>query len=138
MRLLNLEDISEGQLITGKLVITRELVDGFMLLTGDQALVHVDLLHAQRLGFGDRIAHGFLVGSGYSRLLGMFLPGANTVIQKVHLDMVGPVFIGDTITYEVRVDRIILAVKCVKLILSASNQAAQVINKGIAVCKFLS
>ena len=73
---------------------------------------------------------------GYSRLLGMFLPGGNTVIHSVEMKMLAPAYVGDTLTYETKVVRIIEPVKSVQLELSAVNQNGVVVNKGTAICVF--
>ena len=135
-RLLSLSDLVEGQSWQEKIEITDKLVQGFISLTKDRALGHVDPEHAAKMGFDRCVVHGFLVSSGYSRILGMFLPGSNTVIHKVQIDMLAPVFVGDVITYKVHVGRIITAVKSVQLKLSAVNQDGEQVNKGMATCVF--
>ena len=135
-RTLSLDEIAVGQVWREEREITGEMLNGFIELTRDQALAHVDAGHSGRLGFDRCIVHGLLVGSGYSRILGMFLPGSNTVIHKIQLEMLSPVFVGDVLNYEVRVDRIIAAVKSVQLKLAAMNQEGKLVNQGTAVCTF--
>ncbi len=131
-----IEDLKVDQKWQEKIKMTEEMVNSFIKLTGDCALSHVDNAHAVKMGFERCILHGFLVSSGYSRILGMFLPGCNTVIHKVQIDMIAPVLVGDIITYEVKIDKISPAVKAVHLKLSAVNQKGVLVNKGSAVCVF--
>ena len=135
-RLLTLNDLEEGQSYQETVNVAEELVKGFIGLTQDHALGHVDPVHAVKMGFKRCIVHGFLVSCGYSRMLGMFLPGSNTVIHRIQLDMLAPVFMDDVITYTVTVRRIIAAVKSVQLDLSAVNQDDKQVNKGTATCVF--
>ena len=131
-----LDELASGQFYEREVTLTEERLRQFVELSGDSAPAHVDLAHAQALGFRDRIVHGFLVAVPYSAMLGMHLPGGNTVIQKLQLDMVAPVFVGDTLTYRVAVERIVPAVKAVVLSLSAHNDRGELVSRGSATCVF--
>ena len=133
---LSIEDLKEGQSWQETIHITSNLVETFMSLTQDQAPVHMDQNHAMLMGYEKPVVHGLLVGTGYSKILGMFLPGSNTVIHKIILEMLRPVFINDFLTYKVTVSRIIPAVHSTLLDLSAINQNNQLVNKGSATCVF--
>jgi 3-hydroxybutyryl-CoA dehydratase len=133
---LRFEDLVEGQSVFDDVTITEELLQAFVSVSGDRAPLHTDRQHALDMGFPDRMAHGLLVGMPYSRLLGMRLPGANTVIQKLQLDMLAPVRVGDTLRYSVAVHRIVPAVKACVLSLSATNSHGEVVNRGSATCVF--
>jgi acyl dehydratase len=135
-RLLSMEDLKEGQGWREKRVVTREFIQKFIDLTDDRALIHVDSDHAGAMGFDGCLVHGFLVASGYSRLLGMFLPGSNTVIHKVELDMMLPVYEDDMLEYQVKVERIVPAVRTVLLGLTTTNQHKKLVNRGKATCIF--
>ena len=133
---LFIEDLKEGQSWQETTHITSNLVETFMSLTQDQAPVHTNQNHAMLMGYEKPIVHGLLVGAGYSKILGMFLPGSNTVIHKIILEMLRPVFINDFLIYKVTVSRIIPAVHSTLLELSAINQNNQLVNKGSATCVF--
>ena len=107
-------------------------------LTGDDAPVHRDEAHARSMGYDKPIAHGFLVGSMYSQILGCELPGPDTVIMKVSLDMLKSVYIGETIRYQVTVSRISEAARTVVLDLSAKNVIDEQVSRGTAICLFKS
>jgi 3-hydroxybutyryl-CoA dehydratase len=113
---------------------TDEMVSAFCGLTNDSAPVHFDRDTAIAMGFKDKIVHGLLVAAIYSELLGCRLPGPNSIIQKLSLDMVAPVFVGDTISFRVVVTRFSEAVKAVSLSLSATNREGIVVSRGSAVC----
>jgi 3-hydroxybutyryl-CoA dehydratase len=86
------------------------------------------------MGFPAPIAHGLLIGAMYSSLLGRDLPGPNSVIMKLALDMVQPVLIGDGIEYSASVSRLTDAMQAVELRLSATNGQGVVVSRGTAVC----
>jgi acetyltransferase-like isoleucine patch superfamily enzyme len=135
-RLLALEDLAEGDSREETITLTRAALERFGELSGDRAPVHVDPEHARRLGFERPIAHALLVEAGYSRLLGMVLPGGNAVIHELSASMKAPVYPGDRLTYRVRVARLVPAARSVELALSSTNQAGVVVNDGMAVCVF--
>lgn len=129
-------DLTEGQFHEERIKITAEMVNAFIALTGDAAPVHVDAGHAAALGYSGPLVHGFLVASCYSPLLGMYLPGGNTVIQKIALDMLEPVYANDLLLCRVEVKRIITAVRGVVMRLSATDDSGRVVNRGEATCIF--
>ena len=88
------------------------------------------------MGYDRPIAHGLLVGSMYSQILGCELPGPKTVIMKLSLDMLKSVYIGDTIQYLVRVSRVSEASQTVVLDLSAENEIGEQVSRGTAVCLY--
>jgi 3-hydroxybutyryl-CoA dehydratase len=130
------EQISAGQSVVRTVTIDAGMVQAFADLTGDRAPVHLDSVHARALGYSGPIAHGMLVASMYSRLLGQELPGPNTVILKLALDMVKPVDIGETLDYKVAVARTVESMRAVSLDLSATNGRGEVVSRGSAVCVF--
>jgi 3-hydroxybutyryl-CoA dehydratase len=136
-RTLSLEDIQEGQTYTEDVSFSEELLEGFITLSQDRALAHVDSDHAARMGYDSgRIVHGLLVSMPYSRILGMFLPGSNTVIHQFSFDALAPVTVGDRLTYTVKVSRVVTGVKTVVLALEATNQDGVLVNRGRATCTF--
>jgi acyl dehydratase len=136
VRCLRMSEIEVGQARREAVEVTESLFRRFVELSGDTAPGHTDEAHARRMGFDRCVLHGFLVGMGYSRLLGMFLPGGNTVIHSIEMKMLAPAYVGDTLTYETKVVRIIEPVKSVQLELTAVNQNGVVVNKGTAICVF--
>jgi 3-hydroxybutyryl-CoA dehydratase len=130
---LNLHD---GQSVTEAVTFDEALLGDFIRLSGDAAPVHTDTGHARALGFPARVVHGFLVSLPYSRLMGMQLPGPDTVIHSVHLDMVAPVFVGDTIVYTITVQRMAAAARAVVLALEGRNAQEVVVSRGTATCVF--
>ena len=130
------EDICENDKCVRTVVFDQARFDAFIELTDDRALVHVDEVHAKEMGYPKIIAHGLLVASSYSRMLGMFLPGPNSVIQSIRLDILQPVFLGDIVRFEVVVVRKVASVKAVKLSLAAFNQHDVTVGRGAAQCLF--
>lgn len=70
----------------------------FAGLSGDYNPIHMDKEYANSTYFQERISHGLLTASFFSRLLGMHLPGPGSVYVSQTLLFTKPVYIGDTIT----------------------------------------
>ena len=132
----SIEELSPGQIHEETVTITDGLLANFVALSQDRALAHVDPEHARKMGFEGCIVHGFLSSLPYSRILGMFLPGSDTVIHSLSVDMVSAVYVGDTLTYRVEVDRVLPAVRTVRLKLEAVNGRGEVVNRGSTTCVF--
>ena len=67
---INIGDVEEFQRR-----VTIEDIDKFTELSGDNNPLHNDEDYAKTTTFGSRIAHGMLVSSYFSTLVGMYLPG---------------------------------------------------------------
>ena len=83
--------------------VTNDIVVGFAKYTFDQNPVHLDEEYAKNTMFKNRIAHGFLVGSFISAVLGNDFPGQGTIYIKQELNFKRPVFIDDCISVVVKV-----------------------------------
>ena len=132
----SLADVRVGLAHRVSKTIREDELDAFTRLTGDAAPVHTDAQHAASLGFDGRIAHGLLIASMYSGLLGQHLPGPNTVIMKFACDMLRPVMVGDSLEYNVAVSGVSEATGAVTMAVSATNQRGEIVNRGTAVCVF--
>jgi 3-hydroxybutyryl-CoA dehydratase len=93
----------------------------FAGITGDLNPAHINEVAAQKTRFGGRIAHGMLVSSLISAVLGMQLPGPGTIYLSQNLKFLAPVMIGDTIKAQVEVihlddlkKRVTLKTQCLK------------------------
>ncbi len=130
-----IDDLREGMEATSEVVLDDHLVKQFIGLTGDRAPAHIDSEAATRMGFADRIVHGFLVASQFSTLLGTCLPGPRTVIQSIELDFRRPVLVGQRVFYHVKVRRLVPAVATAILELCAEVNREPVVQ-GLAKCVF--
>ena len=131
-----IKDVVPGMSANRAVTITEGLISQFVQLTGDTAPIHMSDDHAKALGFEGRIVHGLLIGSMYSELLGCQLPGPNSVILKLSLDMVKPVQIGQTITFSVVVNRVSEGARSVTLDLAGASPVNGQVSRGTAVCVF--
>ena len=96
-RLVNL---SIGQKVKFTEVISESMIDEFAKLSGDYNPHHMDESYARKTRFKKRICHGMLLGSLFSRLIGMHLPGKHSLYFSQSLNFLYPAFIDDKVTVE--------------------------------------
>jgi 3-hydroxybutyryl-CoA dehydratase len=94
------EDIQDGLRKMFKVRIDESLVADFARITGDYAPIHMDEEHARNTELKHRICHGMLVGSFFSRLIGMHLPGENGLLLSYSVKHLLPCFLNQEIIVE--------------------------------------
>jgi len=110
----------------------------FAGISGDYNPVHVNRIEAEKSIFGKQIAHGMLVSSLISNVIGMKLPGPGTIYMEQDTNFLKPVYIGDTVTARVMVDEIINEEKGIlKLKTQVYNQEKDLVIDGYAIVKYL-
>jgi 3-hydroxybutyryl-CoA dehydratase len=92
-----LNDIEEGLKKSFRVAITESMVDEFAKITGDYAPIHMDEEHARKTEFKHRICHGMLIGSFFSRLVGMHLPGENGLLLSYSGKHLSPCYLNQNI-----------------------------------------
>jgi 3-hydroxybutyryl-CoA dehydratase len=114
--------------------ITAADVDAFAQTTGDTNPVHLDESYARTTRFEHRIAHGMLVGSLISGLLGTEFPGPGTIYMSQGLTFLRPVYLGDTLTVTVTVTKYRPEKAILSLDTAITNQRGEKVVSGEAVC----
>jgi|SRR5271165_709280 len=123
-----------GQSCLLKRTVTAEEVETFARATGDVNPVHLDEAYAAKTRFKRRIAHGMLIASFISGLLGTKFPGPGTIYMSQSLKFLRPVFLGDEVTVSAAViawrpERSILTLETM-----VHNQRGEKVLSGEAVC----
>ncbi|WP_216333233.1 MaoC family dehydratase [Rhizobium sp. X9] len=95
------DDLSVGEKVTLSKTITE--ADGalYIAATGDFGPVHVDEVYAGATRFGKRLAPGIMVAGLCTSVLTSELVGTIGVSIEDRFWFTGPVFYGDTITFDV-------------------------------------
>lgn len=127
------EDIQIGDKDSFTKTISEYDIVQFARLTGDFNPVHLDQEYAKQTPFKERIAHGILSGSIISTVLGMRLPGPNTIYLSQNFKFLEPVKIGDTIQANVEVIEKRDDKKIIKLKTQVMNQHMELVVDGEAV-----
>ena len=126
-----------GTRATHERTITDDDIVRFAEVSGDRNPVHLDADYAARSPFGQRIAHGFLVGSLISAAIGMDLPGPGSIYLGQTLKFVAPVHIGDTVTVSVEVIKVREDKGLITLRTDCTNQNGALVITGEAVVKYV-
>jgi 3-hydroxybutyryl-CoA dehydratase len=100
---LCLEDLQVGQAAELSRTVGESDLEAFAALTGDTNPVHLDEAFAAGTPFKGRIAHGMLIASYISAVLGAKLPGPGAIYISQNLRYRRPVRIGDNVTARVEV-----------------------------------
>ena len=105
----------------------------FSQISGDHNPLHLDAAFAANSRFGQRIAHGALVSSLISNVIGNQLPGQGSIYLSSNLKFRAPTFIDDTITAtatisSIREDKPVFVLACV-----CNNQHGEVVCQGESV-----
>ncbi len=107
----------------------------FAEVSGDKNILHMSDDNA----FGKRIAHGILMASYISKIIGMDFPGEGTIYLEQDCRFIKPIFIGDSLTIEITFNEIIKKEKgIIKLINVVTNQDEEVVLEGYSIVKIPS
>lgn len=112
---IHLEDLAVGMSRSLTKVIDQDTVRAFADVSEDRNPIHLDEAAGAASIFGERIAHGMLVGALFSALLGERLPGHGTIYLGQNLKFLAPVPVGAEVTATVTVSDIQIAKKRVTL-----------------------
>jgi 3-oxoacyl-[acyl-carrier protein] reductase len=110
--------------------ITAEDIDAFAAVSGDTNPLHLDDAFAQRTTFQRRVAHGMLVASYLSTLIGTRLPGPGALWMQQSFRWLAPVFIGDLIRVCLTVTHVSQSTRVVSVAVAATNQGRRTVMEG--------
>jgi len=100
------ESLVIGQSAEIKRMFTEDDVYHFARLSGDKNPLHLDDSYARSTRFKKRVVHGALVNSLFSNLLGTKCPGEGSIYCMQNTRFLKPVYLNETITARVTIDRI--------------------------------
>jgi 3-hydroxybutyryl-CoA dehydratase len=125
-----LDDISPGLTKHFKVKVTESMTEEFAKLTGDYSPLHMEEEYARTTNFGHRICHGMLVGSFFSRLVGMYLPGKYGLLLSYSLRHLLPCFPDQEIKVEGRVLDKSSATRIITVSASVTDSFGKIILNG--------
>ncbi len=126
------ENILLGQKKTFSEKIDDSIVESFAKISGDFNPLHMDEEYAINTNFGRRVCHGMLLASFFSRLVGMYLPGKNSLYFSQSLNFRNPCFIGDLVTMEGEVIEKKSSLRLITMKTTIHNQSGKCIIDGVA------
>lgn len=135
MKSLSMNDLFVGQKAERDFLVTEETGVAFAEVSQDKNPIHLDEEYAEKTRFGKRIAHGMLMGSYISGMIGMELPGEGTIYMKQELTFLRPVYYGDKIRVEIAVSELQTEKKRAVLSTNCYNQNGEQVVAGSALVK---
>ncbi|WP_129689356.1 MaoC family dehydratase [Gottfriedia acidiceleris] len=135
---VHFDSISVGDEATLEIKITAELIEQFAAISTDVNPIHLLDDFAKESIFKERIAHGMLICSFISSVLGTKLPGKNTIYLSQEVFFKAPVKINDTIKVIVSVVRKRDDKKLLTLQTNVYNQENVLVVEGSALVKKLT
>lgn len=136
MALLSIDDIQVGDSYAEEITFDEVQFSSFIDITKDTAGIHTSRAFSKEKQFDNLVVHGFLLSVHFSRMLGMELPGENTVIGSIDLKFHEPVYLGDVVRYCATVKRIIQPLGSVLLELEIKKSTGSVCVEGKTMCVF--
>ena len=112
--------------------ITENMINEFAKISGDYNPIHVDEEYAKQTKFGKRICHGMLLSSLFSRLVGMYLTGKNSLYFFQSLNFISPCFINDKVIVEGEIVDKSDSTKIITLKTTIINSNGDELVKGLA------
>jgi acyl dehydratase len=97
------DDLSEGSSATVSFSITTEQLRQFAALSGDFNPLHLDDAFARGKGYEGAVVYGALLIAKISQLIGMRLPGRDSVWASISFDFKRPLYVGQMAEVEGRV-----------------------------------
>jgi len=91
MNTYTFDEVNVGQEVNFTHTFTPKDVMRFSELTGDMNPLHTDEEYSKNTEFGGKIVHGMLVGSLFSTLVGMYLPGKYCLFLSLEMQFHNPI-----------------------------------------------
>ncbi|MGO1581313.1 MAG: MaoC family dehydratase [Peptoniphilaceae bacterium] len=132
MKIKKIEDIKIGDSESFTKTVTESDIYNFAGISGDFNPAHIDDIYAKNSMFKGRIAHGMLVSSFISTVLGGLLPGPGSIYLSQNLKFLKPVYYNDTITAKCTVSKIIKDKNIINLDTTCTNQNDEIVISGEA------
>ncbi|WP_265949561.1 MaoC/PaaZ C-terminal domain-containing protein [Dechloromonas sp. A34] len=108
-------ELAEGAADGVDFVVSAEELQQFAALSCDCNPLHVDADFARSKGFDDVVVHGALLVAKISQLIGMRLPGRDSVWTGLTLQFRHPLYVGQAARVEAVVERLSAATGMVLL-----------------------
>ena len=101
------DNLKKNQSYTDKIKVTDMSIKKFASASGDKNPIHLNETFAKNTIFKSRIAHGMLIASFISSVIGNKLPGNGTIYVSQDLKFKRPVKINDIVKVKILVEKII-------------------------------
>ena len=125
---LTIDEINIGLQKSFEVKITQKLINDFAQLSGDYNPLHTDKTFAQSNNFKTNVCHGMLLGSLFSRLVGMYIPGKHSLYFSQSLNFIKPAYVDDIVTVNGKVISKSNSTKLITLKMSIKNLENELVS----------
>ena len=119
---LKFDELKLGQTASFEIILSENMITDFTKFSGDRNPLHTDNEYAKEVGFKEKIGHGMIIGSLFSKLIGMHLPGKYSVYLSQDLRFHKPIKINDIVQIRGTIEQISTGTKTVKILTEAINK----------------
>ncbi|NLD19028.1 MAG: MaoC family dehydratase [Clostridiales bacterium] len=116
---------------------TEDVVKSLTLISEDFNPIHIDKGYAENTKFGRCIAHGLFCLGMISKIIGMDMPGEGSIFLNEKLNYKHPVYIGDTVTAYVEIEKIIEEKSLIEVKIECINQKGIIVMDGTSLLKLI-
>tara|TARA_B100000378_G_C17850352_1_gene344882 strand:+ start:200 stop:613 length:414 start_codon:yes stop_codon:yes gene_type:complete len=99
------ENLKIGKSFTEIKKVSEKKIIDFSIASGDKNPIHLNTKYAKKTFFKERIAHGMLIASFISSVIGNKFPGPGTIYISQNLNFLKPVKINDIVKIIVTLKR---------------------------------
>ncbi len=126
------DEITLGTKVKFTVHIDESKINEFAKISGDYNPLHIDKKYATKTQFGKIVCHGMLLASFFSKLVGMHLPGKNSLYFSQTLNFQLPCFVGDKVVIEGEIIDKSQSTRIITMKTTASNNDGKCLVDGIA------
>ena len=112
-KLFYFENLRVNQKYSENIKVTSSNIKKFAIASGDNNPIHLNESFAKKTIFKTRIAHGMMIASFISSVIGNKFPGNGTIYVSQDLNFKRPVRINDFVEVQIIVEKKILKKKMV-------------------------
>lgn len=110
-----LGELRQGVTAAFDFSIDQQQMDAFAAISGDENPLHRDAAFAAGRGFAGCVVYGGLLIAKVSRMIGMELPGRDSVWSSLQMQFVSPLIVGEPARLEATVSHQSVAARAVTL-----------------------
>jgi 3-hydroxybutyryl-CoA dehydratase len=129
--------MNTGDTFSMRIPVTSQKIADFAAVSGDDNPVHFDDEVARAAGFSGRIAHGMLLGSFISAVLGRHFPGKGAIYLSQKLVFRAPVPVPSEVTIRVECTAVRPDKPIATLATTVLSESGAVLLEGEAVVRYV-
>lgn len=123
-----IDEIEIGLEKSFEVKLTQKLIDDFAQLSGDYNPLHTNKNFAKSKNFKTVVCHGMLLASFFSRLVGMYLPGKDSLYFSQSLNFLKPAFVDEIVTVSGKVISKSISTKIITLNMTIKNSENELLS----------